>query len=205
MSLGSLARKSGLYDLVEPVYSARLIEGWENDGRPVPAPSAVKRHILREYSRRYGLRTLVETGTYEADTVRALRNDFDVIHSIEIDERLHTAAFSRCKNQKNAHIHLGDSAEVLTRIVPTLAAPALFWLNAHFSGGQTGGDVVPPIMTELREILTAQPSHVVLIDDMREFGHDENYPTVDAIHRSATDTGYLCEVRDDIARLSPTR
>jgi len=45
-------------------WAAQLAE-WERKGRPIPPPHSIKQRILREYSKRYGLWILIETGTYK--------------------------------------------------------------------------------------------------------------------------------------------
>jgi hypothetical protein len=203
MDIATLARSVGIYDVLEPWYSSRQIRNWKRAGRPIPAPSAVKRDLLRAYARDYGLRVLIETGTYKADTVRALRGDFDLIHSVEVSESLYGAAVARCRHQSNARIHLGDSAEVLPRIVEDLHQPAIFWLDAHFSGGITGGEDALPIIAEFQACLDAAVGHVVLVDDIREFGQSPGYPTVQTLAGLSEKRGYSMEVRDDVARLVP--
>lgn len=203
MDLGTFARSTGVYDAIEPFYSRRQVRRWQTAGSPIPSPSAVKREVLREYADLYETSTLVETGTYKADTVRALRKDFDAIHSIEIAPDFYAAALRRCKRQANATIHLGDSGEVLKEIVPDLDTPALFWLDAHYSGGKTGGAGGAPIIAELQTILGSGAGHVVLIDDMREFGNDPEYPALDRIEDAARASGYKMIIAADIARLVP--
>src|SRR5687768_9818802 len=137
MKLVAFARTIGAYDLLEPVYGGYQRARWGLRGGPIPAPSAVKREILRQYAATHGLLTLVETGTYRADTVRALRRDFQVIYSIELDDALYQAAVARTRRQSNARILHGDSAEMLPVVLSGLTEPALFWLDAHYSGGET--------------------------------------------------------------------
>lgn len=201
--LGVLARRTGLYDIIEPRRSRRQRKQWEASGRPIPAPSSVKREVLRKYAQRHSLHTLIETGTYKADTVCALRHVFDTIHSVEIDPALHRAAVRRCRSQANAHIHLGDSAKVIATLVADLDEPGLFWLDAHYSGAGTGGEGDQPILDEVREAIEAEEAHVLLIDDVREFGTDVDYPQLQAVEDFAVAHGYTFEVRDDIARLVP--
>lgn len=201
-----LMRSTGLYDLVEPAHSALQRQLWQRAGRPVPAPSSVKRLTLRDYGRRYGLRTLVETGTFKGDTVRALRRDFDRIYSIEIDEGLHQRARRRCRTQQSARLLQGDSAVVLPAVLNELTEPALFWLDAHYSGAGTGtGDIETPILGELRTILSHRGlRHVILIDDHREFVQGQvDYPSEHAVRELAEAAGYAAEVRHDILRLVP--
>jgi hypothetical protein len=205
--LAASARTSGVYDLLEPWHSKVLIGRWRASGRAIPAPSAVKREILRGYARRYGLDTLVETGTYKADTVRALRRDFDRIYSIEVDPGLHRRAERRCRRQRNAVLLCGDSADLLPEVLDRLGGPALFWLDAHCSGAGTGsGATETPILRELSSILGRPGSaHVVLVDDHREFARGQvDYPDEEHLHDLVAGTGYDIEVADDILRLLPS-
>ena len=173
MALGeatrSLVRRSRyLYDILEPI-NARAVEArWQRQGRPIPASSSVKRNILRRIGQEHHLRVLVETGTFQADTVMALRREFDRIVSVELSPELHAKAVRRARHERNVELLLGDSASVLPRILATLHEPALFWLDAHYSGTGTAlGDLVSPISAELSAVL-GHPvrGHVVLM--MRE-------------------------------------
>ena len=199
-----MARHSGAYDVLEPIYSRYQVWKWNRAGRPVPAPSAMKRQLLRQTARHYDIRTLVETGTYKADTVRALRKDFSLIVSIELDLALYGAAVRRCKRQRNAHLYLGDSGDVLRDLMPTLHGRALFWLDAHYSGyGTACGEHESPIEAEL-ECALAEGRHVVLIDDAREFRDPVNgYPPISLVHAAAARHGYSVIERDDVMMLRP--
>lgn len=203
MDLGSWARRFGVYDRLEPAYSRRLVRVWQREGQPIPAPSAVKREIIRRNAVDHGLRVLVETGTYKGDTVRALRHDFAMIHSIELDRDLFEAAERRTRRQRNVVLHLGDSAALLHGIAAVLQQPALFWLDAHFSGGVTGGEFGHPVTAELAAVVGRRAGHVVLIDDVREFGVAPGYPTLDNIRDFATAHDYAISVAHDVARLVP--
>lgn len=172
----------------------------------MPPPSAVKREIIRRYARDYGLRTLVETGTYRADTVRALRGDFDVIYSIELDDQLHAAAIARTRGQSNARLLHGDSALLLPKVLDELTAPALFWLDAHYSGqGTATAAVETPIGRELDAIFGhAVKGHVVLVDDLREFtGGATDYPPLSVIEEVAASRNYDLTTDVDVIRLTP--
>ena len=61
-------------------------------------------------------------------------------------------------------------------------APAVFWLDGHFSAGPTArADLDTPIVEELEAVLTHdRDDHVVLIDDARLFGTGD-YPTIDQV------------------------
>jgi hypothetical protein len=204
MMIRDLIRKSFLFDAAEPAYSRYQRLRWQRAGRPVPPPSAVKRQILRGYARSYGLQVLVETGTYRADTVRALRRDFSTIYSIELDPTLYAKALRRCRKQYNATLLQGDSAELLPQVLSELREPALFWLDAHFSSGVTASaEVETPILQELRAVLVhSVASHVVLIDDFREFiSGGTDYPSFEILSELAGKHGYAVTAESDVIRL----
>jgi len=83
--------------------------------------------------------------------------------------------------------------------------PCLFWLDGHYSGGNTAkGEKETPIMEELRQIC-AHPvkNHLILIDDAREFTGQNDYPTIESLRTfvGARLPGYGFDVKDDIIRI----
>jgi len=56
---------------------------WILRGRPERSPHLLKQKVVREYCQRFGLKTLVETGTYYGEMVVAMKRRFDRIYSIE--------------------------------------------------------------------------------------------------------------------------
>jgi len=203
-SMPSVLRNT-IKDFIDPVTSRIRYIRWTAAGRPIPAPNPVKREIIRGYARDFDLNVLVETGTYYAETVRGLRNDFRQIYSIELDERLYDLAVSRCKRQANAVLLQGDSSQRILDVISRLSDPALFWLDAHYSGGETArGDLDTPIHAELIAVLGDGRPHVVLVDDMREFVNSaQDYPALDAVGRIARDHGYVMSTALDVIRLVP--
>lgn len=192
-------------DVTEPIASRIRCRRWKESGRPLPAPSPVKREIIRGYARDYGLDVLVETGTYYADTVRGLRKDFRQIYSIELDADLHQKAVARCRHQDNAVLLQGDSGERIVDVVTGLSDPALFWLDAHYSAGETAmGALNTPIHAELTVVLGDRRNHVVLVDDLREFVQSaKDYPALEAVQKIARDNGYVMTTALDVIRLVP--
>lgn len=143
--------------------------------REIPPPSIIKQRIVTAFGMLYGLRVLVETGTYQGDMVEAQRPYFREIYSIELSRELHDAAKKRF-DQPHIHLLQGDSGEMLGNI--HLSEPTLFWLDGHYSGGITAlGDKECPIFEELAHIKNSDLKHVVLIDDARLFTGGA-YPTV---------------------------
>lgn len=196
-------RRSGLMRPLHSYLSARRIRKWERLGRPVPPPSDYKYRVIRRYVQRYRCDVAVETGTFYGAMVEALRRNVSHLYSVELDGALAEQAQSRFKRARNVTIIQGDSASVLPKIVGRLhGTRALYWLDAHFSGGVTArGEAETPILAELALVLSAPESTVVLIDDSREFGAKPEYPGLPEIHRLALSHGFSFEVAEDMIRL----
>jgi hypothetical protein len=126
-------------------------------------------HLLSD---RLGLRVAIETGTFLGDSARALGEVVPAVWSIELSPELHQAAKTKFIDRPNLHFAHGYSPAVLPGILASLSAPALFWLDGHWSGGETAGDSDEcPVLDELRSI-DAWPQasgSCVLIDDARLF------------------------------------
>ncbi len=162
---------------------AREVRAWERNGSPAPPPHIIKQQTLLEYSRRYGLKVLVETGTFQGDMVEAMRTKFERIFSIELSNDLYEKARIKFAAYKHIEIIHGDSAAQLVKVLAQLERPALFWLDGHYSAGITArGAKDTPIMEELQHILDAENGgHVMIIDDARCFGTNPAYPTIEQV------------------------
>lgn len=158
----------------------KAYQTWIEQDKPVPPPHLVKQRTLLEYKNRFQLTTLVETGTYYGDMIWAMRSHFQQLYSIELSETLHHRARRRFQRYQHIHLLQGDSGKLLESLVSGLAQPALFWLDSHYSAGETArGEKDTPIFEELNHILgNPHPGSVVLIDDARCFGADPAYPTL---------------------------
>jgi hypothetical protein len=191
---------------VRPLNERRIVLQWRLTGRPIPPPPTVKASIVKDYQRRFGLRVFVETGTFAGGMIEAVKDRFEHITSIELDPGWHARAVQRFHTSPHITLLQGDSGERLQQVLDGLTEPALFWLDAHYSGPITARGVVDsPIARELAAI-RAHPvaGHVVLIDDMRDFKGRDGYPTVDELVRwiRQVDPPAVVEVRDDILRWS---
>ncbi|MBW6486950.1 MAG: hypothetical protein K0B01_12455 [Syntrophobacterales bacterium] len=134
--------------------------------------------MLQYYSERFNLDVLVETGTYYGEMVEAMRGIFKHIYSIELSRELYEKARKRFNGEKHIELIWGDSGVELEKIMGKLDQPALFWLDGHYSAGETArGDKDTPIYEELNHILNAKNRrNVIVIDDARLFGGDPAYP-----------------------------
>jgi hypothetical protein len=192
--------------LLWPAYQRLQLWRWLGGAKTPPPPHIVKQRILVDYAQRFQLATLIETGTYLGDMVWAVRNQFEEIHSIELDDRLCTLARDRFARFAHIRIHHGDSVKVLPGIVRELTSPALFWLDGHFSGPDTArGETDSPVTQELTILLGSVRNDVILIDDARLFTGDGGYPTMQSLQKTvrAARSGLAIEVEDDVIRIVP--
>lgn len=184
---------------------ARARKLWnKSDGVQSP-PHDFKASVVRSHARQFGKRVLVETGTYRGDMIRAVRGEFDAVHSIELGQDLYDAAVRRFEGDDEVTIHQGDSGEILAAVLEHVDETCLFWLDGHYSGGVTAcGTESTPILREL-EAIRAHPAidHVILIDDARCFTGAEGYPTMDELRDrvEALWPSFRFNVVDDIIRI----
>jgi hypothetical protein len=196
-----LFEKTGLNNLLNHLRlrkkrkkAEKAIRKWERNGRPVPPPDIIKRNALKEYAEKYNLKVFVETGTLHGETVEAMKGFFEKIYSIELSAALYEKASERFKNDKQISIIQGDSGKKLGPLIQSLEQPALFWLDGHYSAGETArGDTDTPIFEELNHILgSSERRHVIIIDDARCFGIDPAYPNISALEK------FILSKRNDV-------
>lgn len=151
----------------------------------------------------------METGTYQGDMVEACKCHFFKIVSIELDDRLHARACSRFRDDGNVVLLQGDSGRVLRKFLKGHTEPALYWLDAHYSDGETArGSLDSPVVAEVESILElGTPEDVILIDDARLFGDSASgysgYPSIPRLQemvRFQRPTWHVY-VKDDVIRI----
>jgi hypothetical protein len=178
---------------------------WLRLGKPLPPPHEVKQMTVIGYAKRCGTRVFIETGTYLGDMVRAVRNTFHQIYSIELSAELCKDAQKQFSDYRHISILEGDSAKVLPEILCLVEEPCLFWLDGHYSGGITvKGNKETPILEELKHILGHSiAEHVILVDDARCFVGQNGYPTLEELRRLVLTEypDYVFEVKDDMVRI----
>lgn len=182
---------------------------WSLSGRPFPPPHLIKQRMVLDALSQYRPRIMVETGTLVGDMVEAMKQRFQQIYSIEISPALARKAQQRFAGDPHVKIIENDSAIALRGLVPTLREPTLFWLDGHYSGGNTGkGEKETPIMEELETILTSPLPHVTLVDDARLFGTEKDYPSLPELElfvRTHRPDAHIFTKNDCIHILPPSR
>ena len=129
--------------------------------------------LMREIASACAVEIFVETGTYEGYTAAWAAENFRRVLTIELSEHFHRQArerFQSSEKTKNIEFIFGDSRTQLARIIEELERPAIFWLDAHWSGGATyGDDDQCPLIEELRVIRRSKFDNFIFIDDARLF------------------------------------
>lgn len=126
--------------------------------------------VVAALQKRLQLDCFVETGTYRGDTAAWAATCFARVITIELSPAYHLAAVERFRRQGAVQPLVGDSKAVLAKVLTDRSSPALFWLDAHWSGLDTAGKGDEcPLLEEVRLINGTTVPHVVLVDDARLF------------------------------------
>ncbi len=177
---------------------------WILRGRPSRSPHLLKQKVVREYGERFGLSTLVETGTYYGEMVAAMKGHFDRVYSIEYVPALAERAARKFARDKHVRIFCGDSRLVMPEVLALLTDPALFWLDAGYyrwAGMRTDEQ---RLSTELEMILSHPYPHVVLLDDARGLTGRDGIPSVGEV-KAYVESKFpqrSVEVKFDIMRIT---
>lgn len=175
---------------------------WELSGCPVPPPNCVKQFVVAKYRDEYYHKLFIETGTYKGEMIESQIDRFERIISIELDYNLYLEAKKKFSSSRKVRILHGDSAKIIREVLSQVNEPAIFWLDAHYSGGVTAkGDKESPILEELDAILdTKFDNHVILIDDARCFDGTKDYPTLESLKEflRLKNSKYSIRINNDI-------
>jgi hypothetical protein len=173
--------------------------------KSTPPPNGVKQTIVRGYQKSSGINILVETGTFFGDMLIAQFRRFEKLYSIELSDYFYNKAVQRFRKIDNVYLFHGDSSTVLQNVLSDIHQPVLFWLDGHYSGGNTAkGDKECPIWEELNAIVRRKQCDIILIDDARLFTGEGDYPTLEEIKIYFQNLliPFDWEVKDDIIRIT---
>ncbi len=142
-----------------------------------------------ELKKKYNIRQFVETGTFMGKTAVWASQYFHIVHTIEASLDLYQNCRNNFGNIGNINFIMGDSKRKLTEVVQQLDEPAIFWLDAHYSGDETYGiGSECPLLDEISVINESEHEHFILIDDARIFlappplPHDkEQWPDINSV------------------------
>jgi hypothetical protein len=129
-------------------------------------PRALVEYLAAEYK----LESFFETGTYYGESSAWAAQRFSAVTTVERSPIQHVKARLSLAHLPNVVVLLGDSRALLAQTLASLP-PTLFWLDAHWCGGETAGqfDAECPLLDELNLLAPLLDRHFVLIDDARLF------------------------------------
>jgi len=142
--------------------------------------SYLKFKIIDRVRRQCGSNILIETGTFKGVTTLRCSKVFDRVYTIEIDKKLSDQAKAYLSHRDNVEMLQGDALDVLPNLLNSEDVyDCMFFLDGHYSGGETGKTYIPePAIEELKIISNYEKKvKAIIIDDFRSFGNESEFPT----------------------------
>lgn len=133
----------------------------------------ISKDVLSKYAGKANV--FIETGTHLGKTTKIAADlGFKHVYTIELSPHFYNSAKKRLEGEQ-IHCIFGDSCEQLKLLLPTIDEPIVFWLDGHWSMGDTArGNNPVPIYDELDVISEHHiKTHTLLIDDLRLMGNHE--------------------------------
>ena len=165
-----------------------------------------KRDYLKYWQKMTGYRVFVETGTCEGRTTRQMASIFEQCFTVELDPTLYGRAVEKLSDVTNVTALLGDSAALLPSILEKVHEPAIIYLDAHASGGDTASPAKDTVIEQELAMVFSHPikNHVILIDDARAFCGVFGYPSIRELERFVKEkSDYYIHIREDIIVIHP--
>lgn len=113
----------------------------------------------------------IETGTLNGSTIFSLEPYFNKLYTIEFSEKYYINTKNKYSGNKINFI-LGDSAVVFETLLPNISDKCIFFLDGHWSSGDTGhSNKDCPLYEEITHINNLFTNDaIIIIDDFRLFG-----------------------------------
>lgn len=191
------------YSFVDFLTNLRTSFEWARRGFIGNRPQFIKKKVFNKF----GIKNAqwIETGTFRGTSTSFFLRIAPRVFSIEPSEFFYKNASKRFEGNKNVEILFGSSEEVFPVLLPKIHGDCNFWLDGHFSGGDTfQGKNNCPIPQELelikKNILNFNRI-LILIDDVRLFvNHKSNngYPDINFLVDWAKEQNLDWEIESDI-------
>jgi hypothetical protein len=128
------------------------------------------KELFEEIRKAYGIQTFVETGTYLGGTTFWASQLYRTVYTVEFAREIFESTSQKYASVRNINFLFGHSKDKLAQIVAELHEPAIFWLDAHWSGENTYGiGDECPLLEEIAIINSSPCEHFLFIDDARMF------------------------------------
>jgi hypothetical protein len=113
----------------------------------------------------------IETGTFCGETIFAFEPYFERLFTIEFSEFYYNNTKKKYLGDKIDFIN-GDSSIVFSSLLPTIREKCIFFLDGHYSSGNTGQSTKDcPLNEEITHINNHFVNEaIIIIDDFRLFG-----------------------------------
>lgn len=158
----------------------------------------------------------IETGTHVGNSASLLAEQFTLVFTVERNYIYYNIAANKLKSLANVKCVNDYSPIFLSQVLAQLKpCPALFWLDAHYSGDDTYGETSPcPLMQELEVISEYVDAFdvVVCIDDARLFmmPHDlalqmEGWPRLSHILQKIEEMNLVSFIYQDVIFAFPRK
>jgi len=126
-----------------------------------------------EIKQTWDIKTVIETGTYYADTTKWLAKNFDQVYTCEIHEPTYAIAVEQLEGITNVYHELKPSQQFLGEALAKAEGQVLVFLDAHWFEN--------PLLKEIEIIGESGKRPVLVIHDFKvpgkSFGYDE-YPGI---------------------------
>jgi hypothetical protein len=202
-----LLRRTPFYSTVKSMGHYPDYWYWILRGKPQRSPHLLKQRTVRGYGKKFGLRILIETGTYYGEMVSAMKSRFDAIYSIEFSPELAARATKEFAKYSHIKIIQGDSQTALPELLKSLDKPALFWLDAGYYGWSGEQGDKKRLGVELDAILRHKTNgHVILMDDAHGLNGKNGALTIGEVTKQIQKDfpTRIVEVAFDILRITPS-
>ena len=130
------------------------------------------RGIIKPLDNKYSVLDAIEG---KCDSIGILHSGYERIYSIELVEKYYNLNKEQFKNSKNVTIVHGDSSIKLDELLSNINEPVTVFLDAHWSGGDTGRiGKDTPLLEELDILKKRKYNDIIIIDDTRHIGKSGN-------------------------------
>lgn len=137
-------------------------------------PISELKAIIGKFKDFSNIKTFIETGTYEGDTILPMASVFKQLYTIEIKPEFSNSVRAKAQSRgiTNINFIVGDSSVELEELLKTINESVVFFLDGHWCGINTGlGKKDCPLLEELRAIQKLHNHNsIIIIDDLRLFG-----------------------------------